>query len=187
VEVYADGNFLFSFDFYESKGPLALPANAYFIEVKLQGKTVLSDTAQLESDKNYTAIAHLVTGGDIKLSFFENDIGKLDVTSTRITLRHTADAPSVDIGLNYSYSLFYPLSFAYLKARGLSNDNAPSQFGAVDLPYGFYSGIFYAAGTDVDVYDTGGALLLPNTAYIVYAIGSFGGGTFTLFIQAINL
>lgn len=188
VDVYADGGFLFSFDFFQSEGPLTLPEDSYFIEVRLSGKTVLSGTADLAADKNYTAIAHLVPGDPdpgIKLSFFENDVCELDQGMTRVTIRHTADAPAVDIGLSYGPSVFFPFAWPYLKARNLSNGDNPGQFGAVDLPFGFYQGTFYAACTDVDVYTTDNSLLIPGTIYIVYAVGSINDGTFALYVQTL--
>jgi hypothetical protein len=197
VDVYADGDYLFSFDFNESAGPLALPTGSYFVEVKLQDATVLSADAMLEPGGNYTAIAHLTPpmadklclDGDcdtadpgIALSLFENNVSPLDDAKVRITLRHTADAPAVDIKVNHGFR-----GRELIKPLDLANGDMPGQFGAIDSRQGNLRAVFYPAGDSTAVFDSGEVFLGAGSSYIVYAIGSLTGGSFGLFVQAIDL
>ena len=100
VDVCVNGEYAFTFDYGDVQGPITLPAGSYFLEVKLAGNPVLMATAELEACGNYTAIAHLTyvdgeTSG-INLEVFENDASSAG-NKTRLTVRHTADAPAVDI------------------------------------------------------------------------------------------
>jgi hypothetical protein len=196
VDVFVNGVYQFSFDFNESVDNIPLPPDDYLIEVKLDGTTVLSGTASLESGKNYTAIAHLTLndGGSglkdsedpgIKLSFFENNISDLKCWTYRLTLRHTADAPEVDIALRRGY---WGCWF-FAKAMGLSNNDSgdPGQFGPVDFIAGYFKAVFFPAGTDTEVFDSGRVKFERGNHYIVYAIGSIFDGSFTLFVQTIDL
>ena len=188
VDVFADGAYLFSFDFEHSQ-KLVLPPDSYFIEVKLQGKTVLSATAELAEDGNYSAIAHLVpdeNGGaaGIDLSLFENNVSPLEANKVRLTVRHMADAPSVDIG----FARFVAAGRYYsLKGLNLANNGKRNQFGEIDANAPVIRAVLLAAGTETAVFDTGLLNLNPSDSYIIYAIGSISDGTFTLFIQTIDL
>jgi hypothetical protein len=197
VDVYVNGVFQFSFDFEDSVGPLALPADSYDLEVRFMGDPVLFATAELESGKNYTAIAHETlqdNGGsglksdddlNIKLSLFENNVSPLGHWKFRLTLRHTADAPEVDIDLRKGWKG----KWFFAKAMGLSNNDSemPEEFGAVDFWWGYFTAIFYPAGTNTEVFRSDRLKLTPGTHYIVYAIGSIFDGSFTLFVQTIDL
>jgi hypothetical protein len=52
---------------------------------------------ELEAGENYTAVAHLEEGGDPTATLFTNDVSKTDAGQGRLTVRHTAAAPAVDI------------------------------------------------------------------------------------------
>jgi hypothetical protein len=188
VDVYADGSYLFSFDFEDSQ-TLTLPADTYFIEVKLQGTTVLSANAELAEDGNYSAIAHLTpdpNGGaaGIDLSLFENNVSPLDMDKVRLTVRHTADAPAVDLGVARFFAAGRYIS---LKGLNLANDGKRTQFGEIDINALNVRAVLFAAGTSTSVFDSGLLSLNPSDSYIIYAIGSISDGTFTLFIQSIDL
>ena len=143
LEVYANGSYLFSFDYNESEESLDTRADTYFIEIKLRGQTLLSREVELEEGKNYTAIAHLAfyDHGDsafkpdvrpsIKLTVFENNVTPLRNWATRLTLRHTAEAPAVDVAVRRGME---GTKF-FAKALGLSNNDTkvPSEFGPADV------------------------------------------------------
>ena len=59
VDVLANGNQLFSFDFGDQEGPLSLAPGAYAIDVQLNGSSILSANVNLAADTDYSAIAHL--------------------------------------------------------------------------------------------------------------------------------
>jgi hypothetical protein len=187
VDIYANEEFLFSFDFQEMVGPLSLPAGIYSLEVKLGDATVLFEKTEMVGGKNYSAIAHLTydeeNGSGIKLSLFENDITPMPTPKSRFTLRHTADAPVVDVEFWRGGQQFH------LRALELSNMDAgdPMQFGPVDFPNGYFSAFLFPSGTQVEVFNSGNLYLRNNDSTIVYAVGSITDGTFTLLVQPIRL
>ena len=54
-------------------------------------------TLTLAAGKNYTAAAHLNEGGDPSLKLFENNTATTAAGQGRLTVRHIAAAPAVDI------------------------------------------------------------------------------------------
>ncbi|MCX7717507.1 MAG: DUF4397 domain-containing protein [Candidatus Sumerlaeaceae bacterium] len=176
VDVFVDGSKLFDFDFADQEGPLVLPADDYFIEVKLLGTTVLSTTATLQAGRDYTAIAHLVPHADgITLSLFENDT-RLFRRGSTLTVRHTADAPEVNIDLLATRRNIRIGTFGPLKNGG--------QVGPVNLPPARYTAVVRDAATNTVVAPVA-VSLAPRTRQIVYAVGSLSNGTFTVIVQEI--
>jgi hypothetical protein len=187
VEVFANGGSLFTFDYKDVAGPLDLEPGTYDLEVKLAGTTVLSASATVEAGKNYTAIAHLtnVPGGDpgIALSLFENSAMGTGPGRTRLTVRHVADAPAVDIDLYRGGG-----KRLVAGAENVSNTDGgtPGQVGPVAIRPGAYRASLYVAGTETLAFESDKVVLNPHEAYVVYAIGSISGGTFELFVQKIE-
>jgi len=88
-----------------------LPAGPHDFKIVAVGDTC-DDTAILEATgvellegKDYTAIAHLMEDGTPALDVFKNNIKPLDKGSARLTVRHTAAAPAVDVWANGSVLL----------------------------------------------------------------------------------
>jgi hypothetical protein len=187
VDVYANGNFLFSFDFKGVKGPLSLDPGAYHLEVKLGGQVVLSGTANVEAGKDYTVVAHFTHTGaapGIQLSVFENTTTPICNGQSRLTVRHLADAPAVD-------AVVSPWWTSRLRILGLPNlaseEGGNPQGGAVDLLAWYYRVHLYVAGTTTSAYKSGKLKLDAGKSYIAYAIGSLPQNTFTVYLQAIEL
>jgi hypothetical protein len=195
VDVYVNGSYLLSFDFNESAGPLPLPRGDYDIEIKLQGTTVLSRTVSPMPGKNYTIMAHLTfvdgESNGIALSLFQNNVEPLRNGRTRITVRHTADAPAVDLDLQRIYTSESGIAARqlFVGTQGLANDDGkkPLSFGSIDLWGGQLIAVLYPAGSGQPAFDSGAVTFEPNMNYIVYAIGSLFDGSFTLFVQAIDM
>lgn len=99
VQVFANGGLLFSFDYGEQRGPLSLPAGAYALEVRLNGSTILSANANVAAGLDYSVIANLNATGTPQLSVFQNGLQAQTLPSSRLYVRHTAQAPAVDIRL----------------------------------------------------------------------------------------
>ncbi len=188
VEVFANGASLFSFDYKDSAGPLKLDPGTYDLEVKLAGATVLSASATVEAGNNYTAIAHLtrVENGDpgIALSLFENAAGGTGPGLTRLSVRHVADAPAVDV---YLYRGGGQRLIASVEDASNEDGATPSQVGPVKLRPGAYRVELNVAGTDTAAFESDKFVLNPHKAYIVYAIGSIDDGSFELFFQTLNV
>ena len=105
------------------------------------------------------------------MTVFANDQSPLAPGTARVTVRHTAAAPAVDIVVDNSATL----------VPGLTN---PRQAKA-DVPAGDYLVDVRAAGTTTAVLDDAPLTLDPGTNTIVYAIGSLSGGSFTVAAQVL--
>lgn len=121
---------------------------------------------------NWTVVAHLGADGTPTLTPFENDVTAVEAGQGRLTVRHTAAAPAVDIILADGSRPF----------TNLSNPNEA----AADLPAGPIAG--------AQIAPTGGDALAPvpdvelpaGTNLIVYAVGSLEDGSFTFQTQSIG-
>ncbi|MGZ8607450.1 MAG: DUF4397 domain-containing protein, partial [Actinomycetota bacterium] len=85
---------------------VALPAGSYEVKIVAAADTC-DDAAILEatgialaSDRNYTAIAYLSEDGTPTLGLFKNNVRPVPARSARLTIRHTAAAPAVDVWAN---------------------------------------------------------------------------------------
>jgi len=145
-------------------GPLDLPAGTYTVAITAADATDASSPAigpvdlPLDAGGNYTAVAHLDTAGTPTATLFTNDMSPTAAGQGRLTVRHVAAAPAVDV-----------LAGGQPVVTNLTNPNEQS----LDLPAGTVSASVVAAGT------TEPALLGPadvNVAEgsntIVYAWGN---------------
>lgn len=166
VDVYANGSYLFSFDFAETFGPTPVPVGSYDLEVYYQGAPVagLSGTVVVAEGGSYTAVAHLDADGAIApLSLFANEVSRVQRWSARLQLHHLAAAPSVDASIRRGWGRF-PL----VELSGLTNGE---QATAVDLFFGRYN--IGLLADDAEVFNTGKFRLLPSSNLAVYAVGVF--------------
>jgi hypothetical protein len=172
VDVYANGAYVDSFGFAESLGPLNLPADSYYLEVKFDGIPILSANADVMDGGNYTAIAHLTEQGGIALSLFENDDSEVEMGRVRLTVRHTAQAPEVALRLGRGEN-----DVDVVTVPGLANS---TEIGPVVVRGSkFNAGLWLG---DTEVFNSGLLELNFRTPYIVYAIGKYPE-TFQLFVQ----
>lgn len=145
-------------------GPLDLAAGTYSVAITASDAEDDSDPAigpvdlSLESGGSYTAVAHLDAGGDPTATLFTNDVSQTAAGEGRLTVRHVAAAPAVDV-----------LAGGDAVISGLENPDEK----VLDLPAGTVSASVVAAGT------TEPALLGPadvevaeGTNTILYAWGS---------------
>ena len=100
VDVYADDNLLLE-DFKPGTitHPVRLDPAAYEIEVTPANSTneVLSATVQVKSGTDAAAVAYLAEDGDPTLGLFNNNQRPIRQSKARVTVRHTAAAPEVDV------------------------------------------------------------------------------------------
>lgn len=124
---------------------------------------------------NWTVVAHLDGSGTPTLTPFQNDTSEIAAGEGRITVRHTAEAPAVDILVGEDRAI-----------TDLSNPNEA----VADLPAGPLPASIAAAGGDVlaSVADILGSepSVTAGTNTILYAVGSLEGETFTLYVQTID-
>ena len=104
-------------------------------------------------------------------------------------MRHTAQAPAVDVDLRRVYKSFYRTwKYFFLKELDIANtdDMGAEEFGPVEFRPGRIEADLLAAGTDTVAVTSPILNVNRGTRYIVYAIGQLGGD-FALFVQAIDL
>ena len=188
VDVYLNGRLAIE-DFEPSTiaGPLVLPAISYDIAIYAADADPLADApaitgyAELPAGANVSIVAYLAattngatalgaaTAAAPALGVFVNDVSEITSGDTRLTVRHLADAPNVDV-----------------RAGGtpLFEDVANGASGAIDVPAGDYPVDLTLPGDDTPVFDAGTLSLAEATSYTVYAVGTFPD-TFELLIQTI--
>jgi hypothetical protein len=132
---------------------------------------VLSRSLYLRKNQSKSVVAHLTASGKPALTVYANDQSPLGTGQARVTVRHDAAAPAVDIVVDNSTTL----------VPGLSN---PNQVKA-DVPAGSYLVDVRAAGTATAVLDDAPVTLARGTNTIIYAIGSLSDGTFTVATQVL--
>jgi hypothetical protein len=164
VDITGPANVMFSFDYGDTFGPAPVPAGDYLIEVSLDGSVVLSTTATVMEDGNYTAVAHLnEDGSDIALSVFANEVSPLRWWFARLQIHHLAAAPTVDASIRRGRA-----TWPKVELSGLSNGE---QATATDVSAGNYNVGLLA--DDVEVFNTGKFKLRPGNNLAVYAVGVF--------------
>ncbi|MEM7094875.1 MAG: DUF4397 domain-containing protein [Actinomycetota bacterium] len=145
------------------------------LQVKAAGTdTVAIDAGDvtLPASGNYTVIAHLDADGNPTLGVFENNVSSTAAGQGRLTVRHTAAAPAVDILANGDVAF----------------GDVPNGAGAdVDLPAGTISASVVPAGASEPVVIGPADLPITEGAnLIVYAVGSLDGGSLTVLTESIE-
>ncbi|WP_328430146.1 DUF4397 domain-containing protein [Streptomyces sp. NBC_00443] len=106
VDVYANGNELLS-DFKPGTvtAPQPLDAGTYNIQVFEAGKgpdgtPAIEKKVEVPAEANATVAAHLSADGKPQLTAFVNDVSNVPAGEARLTVRHVAAAPAVDVRAN---------------------------------------------------------------------------------------
>jgi hypothetical protein len=104
VDVYVNGDLtLDDFEPGDLAGPLSLPAGTYTVAITAADAKNDKNPAigpvdlPLEGGSNYTALAHLDAHGAPTASLFTNDVSPAGAGNGRVTVRHTAAAPEVEV------------------------------------------------------------------------------------------
>lgn len=179
VDVYANGEELIpDFEPGTLTDPLSLPAGTYDLQVFADGDTPDSADPAIEASgvevpagANATVVAHLRENGNPRLSVFVNDTSATAPGEARLTVRHTAAAPAVDVRADGDV-LF----------SDLTNPNEASG----DVPAGTYSADVVLAGTNDVALGPADLDLAEGTNTIVYAWGSAEDGNLDLAVQTIS-
>ena len=178
VDVYVNGErTLNNFKPGTLAGPLNLDAGTYTVAITASDAKDDSDPAigpidlKLESGKNYTAVAHLKENGDPSATLFTNDTSKTDAGQGRLTVRHVAAAPAVDI-----------LAGGKAVVEGLENPDEAS----LDLDAGTVEAAVAAAGTTDPVIGPADVAVEDGVLTIAYAWGSLEDDNLKLATQTIK-
>ena len=178
VDVYVNGELtLDDFQPGDLAGPLDLPAGTYSVAITAADAADASAPAigpvdlPLMAGMNYTAVAHLQADGTPTATLFTNDISPTAAGEGRLTVRHTAAAPAVDI-----------LAGGSAVISGLENPDEAS----MDMAAGTISAAVAAAGTTEPVVGPADVTVTEGVSTIVYAWGSLEAGNLDLAVQTID-
>jgi hypothetical protein len=178
VDVYVNGALTID-DFQpgDLAGPLALPAGDYEVAltapdaVDASAPVVGPATITLTAGANYTAVAHLTEAGEPGLNLFTNDTSQTAAGQGRLTVRHVAAAPAVDV-----------LAGGSPVIQGLTNPDEAS----LNLPAGTVSASVALAGTTDPVLGPTDVAVQEGVLTILYAWGSAEDGNLAIAAQTIG-
>ena len=178
VDVYVNGALTLD-DFTPGTlaGPLPLPAGTYSVAITASDAADASAPVigpidlTLAANGNYTAVAHLDASGKPTATLFTNDTATLAAGQGRLTVRHVAAAPAVDV-----------LAGGSPVITNLANPGES----VLTLPAGTVSASVAATGTTDPVIGPADVDVAEGTNTIVYAWGSLADGNLALAVQTID-
>ncbi|GAA3971290.1 DUF4397 domain-containing protein [Actinomadura viridis] len=176
VDVYANGEKVLSnVGPGVLSAPLRLPGGGYDIKIFKAGENpggtpLARKTVTLSAGSNDTIAAHLSRTGSPMITAFVNDTSAVPSGQARVTLRHIAAAPAVDVRAD-----------GRTVATNLSN---PGQ-AEVQLPAGTVSAEILRAGTGDVVLGVPRVPIAAGTNVILYAWGSADQHNLALAVQTI--
>jgi hypothetical protein len=178
VDVYANGNKLLSnFKPGTLTDPVALPQGTYDLKVFAAGKgpdgtpAIEAKGVKVPSGANITVVAHLGADGKPVLTPYVNDTSTLKPGQARLTVRHTAAAPAVDVRAGGT-----PVF------KGLTNPDEAK----ADIPAGTVKADVVLAGSDTVAIGPAELNLKEGTNTIVYAWGSADDKNLKVAVQTIS-
>ncbi len=178
VDVYVNNELTIDdFEPGDLAGPLDLPAGTYSVAITASDAPDASAPAigpvdlTLSAGGNYTAVAHLNEAGQPGATLFTNDVTPTAAGEGRLTVRHVASAPAVDV-----------LAGGSAVISGLTNPNEK----VLNLPAGTVSASVAAAGTTEPVVGPADVTVAEGASTIVYAWGSLQNSNLALAVQTIE-
>lgn len=178
VDVWVDGErTLDDFTPGTLAGPLDLPAGTHTVVITAADAADVSQPAigpvdlALDAGASYTAVAHLDAAGDPTATLFTNDTSAVPAGQGRLTVRHTAAAPAVDV-----------LAGGSPVVTNLANPDEQS----LTVPAGTVSAAVAATGTTDPVIGPADLEIAEGASTIVYAWGSLEAGNLQLAVQTIT-
>ncbi|MFR9676164.1 DUF4397 domain-containing protein [Streptomyces sp. TR06-5] len=178
VDVYADGEELLS-DFRPGTltDPLQLPSGTYDIEVfpagtsPSSGDPVVEKRVEVAGGDNATVVAHLTEDGKPALNAYANDVSSVPGGKSRLTVRHVAAAPAVDVRAD-GQAVF----------KDLKNPGEAS----AEVPAGTVNADVTLAGTDTVAIGPAKLDLADGASTVVYAWGSAEEKNLALKVQTLT-
>lgn len=158
-------------------GPLDLPAGTYTVAITATDASDASEPVigpvdlSLEASGSYTAVAHLDADGQPTATLFTNSTEQTAAGEGRLTVRHVAAAPAVDV-----------LAGDQAVITGLENPDEQ----VLDLPAGTVSASIAAAGTTEPVLGPADVTVAEGVNTIAYAWGSLDDGNLGLATQTVE-
>lgn len=177
VDVWVNGAVLLE-DFQPGTltDPQDLPAGDYEVVITAPDDPITEPvigpaTFTLNAGTSYTVVAHLDESGGPTATAYVNDLATIPAGQGRLTVRHDAAAPAVDVLAN--------------GAVAFSNLVNPGEAKA-DLPVGTISASVAATGTTEPVIGPADVSIQEGVNTIVYAWGSLEAGNLALAVQTIG-
>lgn len=158
-------------------GPLALPPGAYELAITAADAADASAavigpvSVTLAANGNYTAVANLDAAGKPTANLFTNDVSQIEAGKGKLTVRHTAAAPAVDV-----------LAGGAAVVSNLANPSEQT----LTLDPGTISAAVAATGTTAPVIGPADVAVAEGTHTIVYAWGSLADKNLQLAVQTIE-
>jgi len=178
VDVYVNGDLtLDDFEPGDVAGPLELPPGTYSVAITAADAADASAPVigpidlPLEGGRSYTAAAHLDAAGTPTATLFTNDTATLAAGEGRLTVRHVAAAPAVDV-----------LAGGTAVITNLVNPNES----LLTLPAGTVSASVAATGTTTPVIGPADVNVAEGVNTIVYAWGSLEANNLALAVQTVD-
>lgn len=167
VKVCIDGQpAIRGFQYGEKVVGVTLPSGTHRVRVVAAGKScssakLLRHRYLLEPGANYTIVAAVRPSGAPTLAAFTNRVRPTDAGKARLTVRHTAQAPAVNVWANGT-KLIGGTGFTWGDQRTFA------------VPHGTYRAKVSLPGTKAAVIGPARVELRTGRAYQVYAIGTPG-------------
>lgn len=178
VDVYANGEVLLEgFEPGTITDLMPLPAGEYDLKVTAAGAgadgeaVIEAEDVAVTAGTNVTVAAHLDADGAPVLTPFANDTSATEPGDARLTVRHAAAAPAVDVRADGEVAF-----------SDLTNPNEAM----ADLPAGSISADVVLAGTEDVAIGPADVTLKEGTNTIVYAWGSAEDDSLDLAVQTID-
>ena len=178
VDVCANGKALLTnFQPGTLTDPQSLPAGSYDLKLTAAnsgcGATAVLEAkgVNVPAGANITVVAHLDAGGAPKLTPYVNDVSAVPAGKARLTVRHDAAAPAVDVRAGGTPVI-----------TNLTNPNEKSLVTAA----GTVSADVVLAGTTTVAIGPADVTLKEGTSTIVYAWGSASANNLKLAVQTIS-
>ncbi|KHL15109.1 uncharacterized protein DUF4397 [Mumia flava] len=178
VDVYANGEALLTdFEPGTVTDPVAIPEGDYDLKVVAAGDgpdgdaVIEANGVAVPGGANLSVVAHLDADGNPVLTPYVNDTSATAPGEARVTVRHDAAAPAVDVRAN--------------EEAVFTNLKNPDEASA-DLPAGTVSADVVLAGTSDVAIGPADLDLAEGVSTIVYAWGSAEDGNLDLAVQTID-
>ena len=178
VDVYVNGDAtLTNFTPGTLTDALSLPAGEYDLKVTAPGAgadgaaIIEANDVAVPAGANVTVVAHLDASGSPKLTPFVNDVSQTAAGQGRLTVRHTAAAPAVDVRANGQ------VAFA-----NVTNPNEAK----TDLAAGTISADVVLAGTDTVALGPADVPVTEGANTVVYAWGSAADSNLAFAVQKLD-
>ena len=177
VDVYVNSKLtLTNFQPETVSQPLSVPAGKYTIAIRKHGTAatatpIIAGSATLTAGENASLVAYLNATGKPTLGAFANNTATIPQGDGRLIVRHTADAPAVDV-----------LATGKVALSNLTSGNQAT----ATLPAGSISAAVAAHGSTTPVIGPATVTITAGSDTIVYAVGSLTTKTLTVVTQTIS-